>query len=205
MKKAWNAILRLGPARLRNRLLLSFVLLILIPYTILQIWNYTEIENLIKSKIGVQNQAQVDNLAQEFETMRTTLFLSALQMENNERVWRLLSSLLPDSKQNEEEVASIFNSILALFPKTGAYINLAFIDNTGNLYTSFPAHKLTVEPSQTVWEIHPYCRFGQSQCGFLRQGGKHLYGHLRWEEPPRREATVQHRVRELAPNEHSDV
>lgn len=176
MKKVWNAILRMGPARLRNRLLLSFALLILIPYTILQIWNYSEIENLIKSKIGVQNQAQVDNLAQEFETMRTTLVLSALQMANNERVWRLLSSPSQESKQNEEEAGSIFDSVLALFPKTSAYINLTLIDNYEELYTSYAARssrkaadveseegfrKLAADPNQTIWEIHPYADLGK--------------------------------------------
>lgn len=171
MDKVRRKLQSLIPAKLKYRLLAAFILVILVPYALLQIWNYTEIENVIRRQVGVQNQAQVDNLASEFEMIRSTLFLSAIQMEKDETVWRLLKEPSPERRSNEEQANGIFSAILSRFPKTNGYVDLLITDLHSNVYTSYPARSsykaedvaqepgfrgLGKSPGGYAWLLHSY-------------------------------------------------
>lgn len=150
-----NAFIRwIKPDSLKNRLFLAFLLLIILPFSALQIRNHTQVKSLYENRISEQNQYQLDQVKQTFEQIRSDMLMTALQLEKERGVITALNGnsqsdalpeiIAPTITEKENQVLGIFSDIKSKLLPAGDQLHYALSDLEGHIYFSFePNPKLT--------------------------------------------------------------
>jgi len=132
------------PQTLRNKLFLAFVVLILVPFSALSIYNYQRFEKLIQEKISQQSFEQLERMITSLEDLMSIAFKTSILLEQDRTIEAILKypdqrSPLANKYTMDEKFISINNSFFLHTP----FVYYTIIDYHGNVYASYiPKRKL---------------------------------------------------------------
>lgn len=126
------------PKKLKHRLFAAFVLLILLPFGLLNLYNYERIETLVQQKISEQSRDQLENMHSMLRDQMSIAFKTLIFLEQDSAVRGILrnpqdGSLLDNKDVVEEKFKNINNSFFLYNPS----VYFALLDLHGNVYTSY--------------------------------------------------------------------
>lgn len=131
---------KLLPQTIKNKLFLSFLVLILIPFSILQLRSYSTIESVYVKRISEQNQYQLDQVKDNFERIRSLMFFSSLRLEKEPSIRERLRNP-PLMQTNSTTASSTVDPILLTlqtlkndFGVASPYVNYTLSDLSGRIY-----------------------------------------------------------------------
>jgi two-component system sensor histidine kinase YesM len=130
-------VVKLLPAQIKIRLILAFLLLILLPYTFIQLYNFEKIDWTIRSNIIGQNQEQLLFLKNNFEDMKVAIQNTVLLLENDPDMIAILDNPQPspeDNKAVKQKFADLSNRIAF---SSGVGIHFMLASDNGALYASY--------------------------------------------------------------------
>lgn len=126
--------LRPFPSTLNNRLFLSFVALILLPFFAVQLRSYDQMEALYVNRIGEQSKYQLDQIVGRMEQIKLNLLMISLQLEKEPVIAGVLR---PEVGEEDARSAERLLKDMKTFLKSdGAFVELALSDLRGGVYTS---------------------------------------------------------------------
>ncbi|RIX59487.1 sensor histidine kinase [Paenibacillus nanensis] len=126
------------PHKLKYRLFAVFVLVILLPFSILNIYNYHRIETLVQNKISEQSHEQLDNLHRSLEDQLSIAFKTLIFLEQDIDVRDILMN--PGERtvlDNKEIIESKFKNLNNSFFLYNPSVYFTLLDDEGNVYTSY--------------------------------------------------------------------
>lgn len=145
---------RLVPDTLKYRLVLAFLLLILLPSSVLHLYNHQKIEKLLQDKISEQNQRQLDGMKAALEDVMSLAYKTYMLLAQDATVTGVLKT--PDKQpflQNKQFIENKFISINNSFFLYTPFVYYTLLDLHGHLYTSYqPREPLDYE--RMVRETH---------------------------------------------------
>ncbi|WJH33438.1 hypothetical protein N6H14_25845 [Paenibacillus sp. CC-CFT747] len=100
-----------GFSSLRNRLFLVFLLFILIPYSLLQFYSVSRIQQSFVDQVVHQNTEQLEQLKFIFEDMRSTVFRIAVRLEREPVVLGLLNDPPQDEAGTTRQMEALWTDI----------------------------------------------------------------------------------------------
>ncbi len=129
---------------LKYRLFLAFILLILLPFTILDLYNFQKLKLNLQKKTSEQSLAQMSKMNESLEGLLGTAFKTITIFEQDSTVTSVLQNPgagdpLDNQRKVEERFRSVTNSLFITSPPVFYMI----ADLNGNVYTSF-------QPAQTL-------------------------------------------------------
>ncbi|MDO3411184.1 sensor histidine kinase [Saccharibacillus sp. CPCC 101409] len=132
----------LVPQRLKYRLFAAFVLLILVPFALLNAYNYRQIERLVEEKISRQSREQLVQLNRTLEDQMSIAYKTLIFLEQDSSVRGAMQqpenrSMLDNQDLIEEKFKSLGNSFFLYNP----YVYFTLLDFHGHMYTSYPPRK----------------------------------------------------------------
>lgn len=135
LKERWKLIF---PQKLKYRLFLAFVVLILLPFSLLTIYNFRTFEDLIQTKISEQSHEQLGSLQKALQDQMSIAFNTLLFLEQDSTVRSILKSpqnlhFLENIALMEEQFKGLNNSFFLNNPS----VYYTVIDMYGNIYTSY--------------------------------------------------------------------
>jgi len=126
------------PQKLKNRLFLAFVLLILLPFFVINMYAYSKIEDMIQVEVSKQSAVQLDNLKQSLQDQMSIAFRTALFLEHDSTVRSILKD--PDKRGQavntrlmEEKFRDLGTSFFLYSPSTYFMV----IDLKNSVYSSY--------------------------------------------------------------------
>lgn len=127
------------PHKLKYRLFALFALVILLPFSVLNLYNYQKIESLVQNKISEQSHEQLDNLHRSLEDQLSIAFKTLIFLEQDTEVRRILQkpeerSVLDNKEIMEDKFKGLNNSFFLYNPS----VYFTLLDNSGHVYTSYP-------------------------------------------------------------------
>lgn len=137
MRLTWRKLL---PQTIKNKLFLSFLILILIPFSLLQLRSYSTIESVYVKRISEQNQYQLDQVKDNFERIRSLMFYSSLRLEKEPSIRERLRN--PPLMQTNATTATptidpimlTLQSLKNDFGQASPYVNYTLSDLSGRKY-----------------------------------------------------------------------
>lgn len=126
------------PQKLKYRLFMAFVLLILLPFFVLNIYVYSRIEDIIQDEISRQSLAQLDNLKRSLQDQMSIAFRSALLLEQDSSVRSILQ--YPQRHRQLDRLHLMeekFKGLHTSFFLSNPYVYFMVLDMEGNLYNSY--------------------------------------------------------------------
>lgn len=126
------------PHKLKYRLFAVFVLVILLPFSFLNIYNYQKIETLVQNKISEQSHEQLDQLHRSLEDQLSIAFKTLIFLEQDSDVRDILQnpgkrSVLDNKEMMESKFKSFNNSFFLYNPS----VYFTLLDDEGHVYTSY--------------------------------------------------------------------
>ncbi|MBT2282997.1 histidine kinase [Paenibacillus polymyxa] len=154
MKKPdWKTFL---PHKLRYRLFGAFVVLILLPFSVLNVYNYGQIESLVEQKISEQSHEQLVQMYGSLEDQMSIAFKTLIFLEQDSAVRNVLSS--PDNRsplENKSLVEEKFKMINNSFFLYNPSVYFTLLDFYDNVYTSYlPKKALAYGPYREQFRKH---------------------------------------------------
>ena len=136
MMRKWLS--HLVPHKLKYRLFAVFALVILLPFSVLNMYNYQRIESLVQDKISEQSHEQLDNLHRSLEDQLSIAFKTLIFLEQDSEIKRILQqpeerSVLDNKEIMEDKFKGLNNSFFLYNPS----VYFTLLDNSGHVYTSF--------------------------------------------------------------------
>jgi len=135
------------PHKLKYRLFAVFLLLIFLPFSILNIYNYQRIETLVQNKISEQSHEQLDNLHRALEDQLGIAFKTLIFLEQDSDIREILRnpdkrSILDNKAMVENKFKGLNNSFFLYNPS----VYFTLLDDQGHVYTSYqPANTLNYD------------------------------------------------------------
>ncbi|MGG4046673.1 sensor histidine kinase [Paenibacillus favisporus] len=134
-----NLLGHLIPHKLKYRLFALFTIVILLPFSVLNLYNYQKIESLVQNKISEQSHEQLDNLHRSLEDQLSIAFKTLIFLEQDSEVRRILQkpgerSVLDNKEIMEDKFKGLNNSFFLYNPS----VYFTLLDNSGHVYTSYP-------------------------------------------------------------------
>ncbi|MBW7473951.1 histidine kinase [Paenibacillus oenotherae] len=126
------------PHKLKYRLFAVFVLVILLPFSILNIYNYQRIETLVQNKISEQSHEQLDNLHRTLEDQLSIAFKTLIFLEQDADVRDILRN--PDKRSvldNKAEMENKFKGLNNSFFLYNPSVYFTLLDDQGHVYASY--------------------------------------------------------------------
>ncbi|MFC4597803.1 sensor histidine kinase [Cohnella hongkongensis] len=126
------------PHKLKYRLFAVFVLVILLPFSILNIYNYQKIETLVQNKISEQSHEQLDNLRRSLEDQLSIAFKTLIFLEQDLDVREILRD--PGERtvlENKEIIENKFKNLNNSFFLYNPSVYFTLLDAEGHVYTSY--------------------------------------------------------------------
>lgn len=126
------------PHRLKYRLFAVFVIVIILPFSILNIYNYQKIETLVQSKISEQSHEQLENLHRSLEDQLSIAFKTLIFLEQDLDVREILGN--PSERtvlENKEMIENKFKNLNNSFFLYNPSVYFTVLDDAGNAYTSY--------------------------------------------------------------------
>ncbi|NQX67141.1 histidine kinase [Paenibacillus alba] len=135
----FQRVRRLWPAKLQNRIFLSFLLVIFFPFSIMQIHNYNQIETIIGAKISEQNVTQLNQMKFQLEEVRQTALNSVLQMERDTSIRELMvQAHNSPGAESTRMVEEKLDAMKSTFLPNSVFIQYALVQENGEAFTSLP-------------------------------------------------------------------
>ncbi|WP_186328168.1 sensor histidine kinase [Paenibacillus sp. 32O-W] len=128
-----SRIKALMPSSLKNRLFLSFVLFIVLPFFLVQIRSYDQMESLYEERIGEQSQYQLDQMVSYFEQIKTRILMTSLQLEKE---LQILLAQSEEGRVEKEQIQQLLKEVKANLFADGAFVNYTLTGLDGVSYTS---------------------------------------------------------------------
>lgn len=97
-------LLRLWPSKLKNRIFITFLFVIFIPFSIFQVYNYNQIETIIGRKISQQNVSQLRLMKEMLNVIRWSAQSSIYKLERDEAFLEALHNTDELSQADGEEI-----------------------------------------------------------------------------------------------------
>ncbi|MFB9277098.1 sensor histidine kinase [Cohnella cellulosilytica] len=147
-----NRLAVLVPHRLKYRLFAVFVLVILLPFGLLNIYNYQRIETLVQNKISDQSHEQLDNLHRALEDQTSIAFKTLIFLEQDADVRDILRN--PDKRnalENLEMMESKFKGLNNSFFLYNPSVYFTLLDDKGHIYASYqPKYTLNYDEAASA-------------------------------------------------------
>ncbi|PYI52111.1 cache domain-containing sensor histidine kinase [Paenibacillus flagellatus] len=129
---------RLVPHTLKNRLIAAFLLLVLLPFALLNAYYFGEMESVMQRKAGEQDKRQLESLKRSLEDFTGTSVKTLTLLEQDPTVTAILANPGQYDPWNrrtdiEAKFLSIGNSLFL----TGSQVYYTLLDLQGNLYASY--------------------------------------------------------------------
>ncbi|THF84604.1 cache domain-containing sensor histidine kinase [Cohnella fermenti] len=133
-----NVLSHLVPHTLKYRIFAVFALIILIPFSVLNLYNYQKIESLVQKKISEQSHEQLDNLHRSLDDQLSIAFKTLIFLEQDSDVRSILQSpenntVLANKELIEDKFKGLNNSFFLYNPS----VYYTLLDLGGNVYTSY--------------------------------------------------------------------
>lgn len=143
-------ITQLWPSKLKNRIFITFLFIIFIPFSIFQIYNYNQIENAIGRKISQQNVAQLQLMKEMFNVIRWSAQSSIYKLEADEAFLKALHttdemSQVDGEKNIQEKLAALKSAYLP----DSVFTHYTVVTSRNNIYHSFTS-KLDAEKTKEL-------------------------------------------------------
>ncbi|CAN7667773.1 cache domain-containing sensor histidine kinase [Paenibacillus sp. LjRoot56] len=132
---------------LKNRLFLAFIVLILLPFSVLDIYNFQKVKLNLQHKTSEQSLVQMNKMNESLESLLATTFKTITMFEQDSSVISVLKQpevvdQIVNQRKIEERFRSVTNSLFISSPP----VFYTIADLLGNVYTSFPpAQRLNYE------------------------------------------------------------
>ncbi|MBB6637729.1 sensor histidine kinase [Cohnella thailandensis] len=128
----------LVPHSLKYRIFAVFALIILIPFSVLNLYNYQKIESLVQKKISEQSHEQLDNLHRSLDDQLSIAFKTLIFLEQDSDVRSILqeparNTVLTNKELIEDKFKGLNNSFFLYNPS----VYFTLLDLNGNVYTSY--------------------------------------------------------------------
>ncbi|BCG58030.1 sensor histidine kinase [Paenibacillus sp. URB8-2] len=141
----WKKVMAiLFPASLKNRLFLAFILLILFPFSILNIYNFNKMEGVIKTKVSEQSQTEMDQMKRSLEEIINTSIRTFTLLEQDPNISDILQNPAKyDSYDSQNHLENKFKALTNSIFLTTSHVYFTILDMKGHFYTSYkPAEAL---------------------------------------------------------------
>lgn len=130
------------PHKLKYRLFAVFALVILLPFSVLNLYNYQKIESLVQNKISEQSHEQLDNLHRSLEDQLSIAFKTLIFLEQDSEIRRILQqpeerTVLDNKEIMEDKFKGLNNSFFLYNPS----VYFTLLDYSGHVYTSYAPNK----------------------------------------------------------------
>lgn len=143
----------LFPQKLKYRLFTAFLVLILLPFSILNLYNYQRVEAVMQQKISEKSHDQLQQIILSLEDLMNMAFKTWIMLEQDSAVRDVLlhpenGSILDNKHDMEAKFISINSSLFLLNP----VVYYTVLDLQGNVYASYQPRRaldydqLTQEP-----------------------------------------------------------
>ncbi|RXZ79437.1 HAMP domain-containing protein [Paenibacillaceae bacterium] len=164
---------RIIPKTLTYRLFVSFLALIVIPFLIIQLYTYGQIEKMIGRQLSDKNNEQLNFIINNLNTVRSNLFAQMLQMELNPAIVKLLERPTVNPDANMLQIAPVMQEYRNKYAPYGEnYVQFEVGDRYGNVYSS--ASSVAVQDAD--WRKLPeFQAVSQNREGFQWVSKKDLY------------------------------
>ncbi|WP_165452206.1 sensor histidine kinase [Paenibacillus thalictri] len=126
------------PATLRTRLFMAFILLIFFPFSILNLYNFQEVKNVMQQKASEQSHEQLEKMIQDLKNFMSLSFKTTIMLEQDSTVLSILKSPQNYSPlERKHQIEDKFKTINNSFFFNGPQVYYTLIDYYGNAYTSY--------------------------------------------------------------------
>jgi len=128
----------LTPETFKNRILMAFLLLVLAPFVLLVIYNFSETERVLQEVASAKNQDQLLDIEKSFLDVLGLVMKTGLLLEQDATIRSVMKNPeQQDPLTRKELVENKFASIENSFFLTGATVYYTLVDKHGYAYTSF--------------------------------------------------------------------
>ncbi|MBW4084975.1 histidine kinase [Paenibacillus sp. S150] len=163
----WKTFL---PQKLRYRLFGAFLILILLPFSVLNVYNYRQIESLVEEKISQQSHEQLVQMYGTLEDQMSIAFKTLIFLEQDSVVRNVLTS--PGSRsplENKALVEEKFKMINNSFFLYNPSVYFTLLDFYESVYTSYlPKTALEYTPYRELFQQH----LGGGGPGYAEAGSR---------------------------------
>lgn len=152
-KPDWKTFL---PQKLRYRLFGAFLILILLPFSVLNVYNYRQIESLVEEKISQQSHEQLVQMYRTLEDQMSVAFKTLIFLEQDSAVRSVLTSPESRSKlENKSLVEEKFKMLNNSFFLYNPSVYFTLLDFHESVYTSYlPKKALQYAPYREQFRRH---------------------------------------------------
>lgn len=135
-------ILKWTPSTLKNRLILSFLVFIIVPFSVVSLYHFHKIEEIMQEKISEQVNDQLGSINRTLEDLMGVAFKTVILIEQDSKIASYFKNpeeynLLTRYKEVDNKFLSISNSFFLSNPS----VYYTLLDFEGNIYTSFRPRK----------------------------------------------------------------
>jgi sensor histidine kinase YesM len=128
----------LTPETFKNRILMAFLLLVLAPFVLLVIYNFSETERVLQEEASAKNQDQLLDIEKSFLDALGLVMKTGLLLEQDATIRSVMKNPeQQDPLRRKELVENKFASIENSFFLSGATVYYTLVDKHGYVYTSF--------------------------------------------------------------------
>lgn len=123
------------PGKLRNRFVVAFVLLALIPYSLIQIYQFWKVERIMETNVSRLNETTLSQLANDFNDLKSRVTMAMLMLEKEKTVSLLRE---PSGRDNAERTEMIEARFADMQRYIGASdeVTLTMLDPYGGIYST---------------------------------------------------------------------
>jgi two-component system sensor histidine kinase YesM len=135
------------PQKLKYRIFTAFIIMILLPFSAINIYNYQKIETMVQQKISEQSHEQLKNMQRALDDQMSIAFKTLIFLEQDSTLRAVLKS--PENRtplENQRLVEERFQDINNSFFLYNPSVYFTVLDYHGGIYTSYkPAEQLDYE------------------------------------------------------------
>ena len=138
-----NRIRSLFPHKLKYRLFAAFVLVILLPFGILNLYNYQRIETLVQEKISQQSHSQLEQMYRTLEDQLSVAFKTLIFLEQDSTVASVLthpgSGRDSKTKPDGGKVQNLNNSFSCIIRRSTSRFSIFMVTLTPHILPGRPS------------------------------------------------------------------
>ncbi|MCU6709025.1 histidine kinase [Paenibacillus sp. J5C_2022] len=122
--------------KLKNRMFIAFVLLILIPYMMIQAYHFWKVQKLMEQNISKLNQTSLEQMARDFNELKTSAMKALLMLEKNKTTGMILRD--PKSYDEAERSSAIMErfQMMQSFVTDSSFVTYTILDLYRSVYAS---------------------------------------------------------------------
>jgi two-component system sensor histidine kinase YesM len=129
------------PSTIKYKLFWALLLFVFLPLFILQIQNYSQIEEMIRDRVNRQTTLQIQQVKENFDLIHDTMLRTALELENDPAVYNKLSQA-SDGNEYGQELENLLIRVNARTVPSSAYLYYNLLDMHGKVYNSYTPTKV---------------------------------------------------------------